>query len=64
MTIHKTPLENWIKGKIGLRPHERLTREALTDYQVNRLRETLDYVMGTQPFLSATVGRLFFGRDR
>lgn len=50
MTLKKTPLENWIKGKIGFRPQESLTREALTDYQVDRLRKTLDYVKEHSPF--------------
>jgi phenylacetate-coenzyme A ligase PaaK-like adenylate-forming protein len=50
MTLPKTPLEEWIKGKIGLEPHDRLTREALADYQLTRLRWTLKYVQDHSPF--------------
>lgn len=50
MTLNKTPLENWIKGKIGIRPHEGLTREALAEYQRDQLRQTLDYVREHSPF--------------
>jgi phenylacetate-CoA ligase len=50
MTLNKTPLENWIKGKIGLSPQEGLTREILTDYQMDQLRKTLDYAREKSPF--------------
>jgi phenylacetate-CoA ligase len=48
--LNTTPLESWIKGKIGLRPQEGLTREALTNYQMDRLQKTLDYVQECSPF--------------
>ncbi len=44
MTLNKTSLENRIKGKIGVRPHEGLTRQALADDQTSRLQQTLNYV--------------------
>jgi phenylacetate-CoA ligase len=50
MTLKKTPIENWIKGKIGLESQEGLTREALKDYQMDRLRKTLGYVQECSPF--------------
>jgi phenylacetate-CoA ligase len=50
MTTPVTPLENWIKRKIGLQETHRLTREALDRYQVRKLQETLDYARGHSPF--------------
>jgi phenylacetate-CoA ligase len=45
-----TPLENWIKRKIGLEQADRLTREALSHYQVRKLQETLAYARSHSPF--------------
>ncbi|MDA8220627.1 DVU_1553 family AMP-dependent CoA ligase [Desulfosporosinus sp.] len=38
--MDKTPLDDWIGRKIGLQPGD-LSREAIEDYQLNRLRETM-----------------------
>ncbi|WP_246559398.1 DVU_1553 family AMP-dependent CoA ligase [Citrifermentans pelophilum] len=45
-----TPLEPWIKGKIGLRQHEPLTNERLKRYQLQRLQETIAYARCQSPF--------------
>jgi phenylacetate-CoA ligase len=50
MTVPRTPLEAWVKAKIGVPDHEEMTRRALTTYQVERLRMTLDYVKRCSPF--------------
>lgn len=49
-SVPLTPLEGWIKGKVGLQAHDRLTRETLTRYQLVKIRETLDYVRANSPF--------------
>jgi phenylacetate-coenzyme A ligase PaaK-like adenylate-forming protein len=46
----RTPLNDWIKSKIGLPVHRELTRKALFAYQLERLRIILDYVMCCSPF--------------
>ena len=38
--MEKTPLENWIAHKIGIRP-EGLTREAIEQYQIVRIQQTI-----------------------
>ena len=48
MTV--TPLEPWIKSRIGIPASEPLTREALESYQLDRLRETLQYARRQSPF--------------
>jgi phenylacetate-CoA ligase len=50
MTTPVSPLENWIKGKVGLEETDRLTREALGRYQVWKLKETLGYARDHSPF--------------
>jgi phenylacetate-coenzyme A ligase PaaK-like adenylate-forming protein len=45
--IALTPLEPWIARKIGVSD---LTRAALSDYQLQKVRETLDLIRGTSPF--------------
>jgi phenylacetate-coenzyme A ligase PaaK-like adenylate-forming protein len=45
-----TPLENWIKRKIGLHETNRLTRKALDRYQWLKLKETLGYALTNSPF--------------
>jgi phenylacetate-CoA ligase len=49
-SVPLTPLEGWIKGKVGLQAHDRLTRETITRYQLVKIRETLDYVRANSPF--------------
>jgi phenylacetate-coenzyme A ligase PaaK-like adenylate-forming protein len=55
-----TPLEPWIKAKIGLPAQEPLTRSALERYQLAKLRETVAYARQHSPFyrtlLQATHG--------
>ncbi|MFZ1986676.1 MAG: DVU_1553 family AMP-dependent CoA ligase [Desulfatitalea sp.] len=50
MTHSRTPLEAWVKAKIGLPAHRDLTRQILTKYQLEKLRSTLDYVKCRSPF--------------
>ena len=57
MTARRTPLEAWVKAKIGLQAHQVLTPEALTGYQLEKLQATLDYVKRHSPFYR----RLFAG---
>lgn len=45
-----TPLEPWIAARIGLPPGERLTRAALEQSQLTRLKETFEYVREHSPF--------------
>jgi phenylacetate-CoA ligase len=49
-TYAPTPLDAWVKAKIGLPVHRVLTRQALSIYQLERLRITLDYVKRCSPF--------------
>jgi phenylacetate-coenzyme A ligase PaaK-like adenylate-forming protein len=53
MTTPITPLENWIKRKIGLREADRLTGQNLGQYQLRRLQETLAYARSHSPFYRA-----------
>lgn len=46
--MRRTPLESWIKRKIGRT--EPLTRELLSRYQQQKLRETVEYVLTNSPF--------------
>jgi phenylacetate-coenzyme A ligase PaaK-like adenylate-forming protein len=45
-----TPLESWIKDKIGLQAAEPLTRRALEAYQLGKLRETITHARQNSPF--------------
>jgi len=45
-----TPLEPWIQSKIGLPPGTPLTRTSLNDYQLDRLRETVEHARSRSPF--------------
>jgi phenylacetate-coenzyme A ligase PaaK-like adenylate-forming protein len=45
-----TPLEPWIHAKIGLPPAMPLTRTALRDYQLGRLRATVEHAHSHSPF--------------
>ena len=40
----QTPLEEWVKTRIGLQIGQNLTRQVLTAYQMQKLRHILDYV--------------------
>jgi phenylacetate-coenzyme A ligase PaaK-like adenylate-forming protein len=53
-----TPLENWIKRKIGLQETERLTRQALSQYQLRRIRETVAFARSHSPFYRTLLGPL------
>lgn len=46
----RTPLEAWVRAKIGLPDEREMTPRALADYQLERLRGTLDYVKSNSPF--------------
>ncbi|NVO00499.1 MAG: AMP-binding protein [Geobacteraceae bacterium] len=45
-----TPLEPWIQTKIGLLPGAPLTRAALSSYQLERLRATIEHARRQSPF--------------
>ena len=45
-----TPLEPWIGSKIGLTPGTPLTMASLRDYQLARLRATIDHSSSHSPF--------------
>ncbi len=49
-TCAQTPLEDWVKSKIGLPAHQELTRQLLATYQLERLQMTVDYVKRRCPF--------------
>lgn len=49
-TYAQTPLDAWVKSRIGLPDQRELTRQALAAYQLERLRITLDYAMRHSPF--------------
>ncbi len=54
--MRKTPLESWIADKIvGCGGY--LTESHIRDYQLERLRETLDYVTEKSPFYRRSLGR-------
>jgi phenylacetate-CoA ligase len=46
----RSALDLWIRTKIGLASHEPLSRQALTYYQLEKLRGTLDYVKRCSSF--------------
>lgn len=48
--MQKTPLEKWIKTKIGSSATGRMLREELNRYQLGKLRETIDYARSFSPF--------------
>jgi len=53
-----TPLEPWIRRKIGLPATEHLNRPALEEYQLRRLRETVGYAICHSPFYRDRLGGL------
>ena len=48
--MQPTPLEAWVKAKIGLPHAQQLTSRVLMDYQLEMLRGTLEYVKRNSPF--------------
>lgn len=52
--MRKTPLESWIAEKIVSRGP--LTENAIRQYQLDRLRETLEYVSEKSPFYRTKLG--------
>ena len=56
--MRRTPLENWIKRKIGLQETDSLSRQALSLYQLGKLQETLAYARGHSPFYRTLLGPL------
>jgi phenylacetate-CoA ligase len=50
MKIPRTPLENWIREKIGLSPTDGLAREDIERYQLRKMRETISYLKERSPF--------------
>ncbi len=50
MKMSPTALEAWVKTKIGLPAHGNLTGKLLAAYQLEKLRNILDYVKGRSPF--------------
>lgn len=49
-TVPITPLENWIRRKIGLDRGLALTRSAIDQYQLQALNRTLDHARQNSPF--------------
>ncbi|RYD01610.1 hypothetical protein N752_28965 [Desulforamulus aquiferis] len=47
--MEKTPLQNWIAGRLGV-SEASLTRESLIDYQLKKLRETLDLAINRSTY--------------
>ena len=48
--MQRTPLDAWVKAKIGLTDPQQLTLRAVADYQLEKLRGTLEYVKNNSPF--------------
>ena len=53
-----TPLEGWIRGKIGLDPQRPLTRQALKRHQLGALNRTIAHVRRRSPFYQAHLAGL------
>ena len=45
-----TPLERWIKGRIGLAPRSAFTRDDIRRFQLEKLRQILPYAARRSPF--------------
>ena len=45
-----TPLDRWIRDRIGHEPQRHFTREKLRGYQLEKLRQTLAYVVRHSPY--------------
>lgn len=50
MNLTRSPMDAWIKAKIGLPIHQDLTPRILAAHQLEKLRATLDYVKRCSPF--------------
>ena len=48
--VPRTPLDAWVKTKVGLAAHQELTRGALASYQLEKLISVLEYVKRCSPF--------------
>jgi len=59
--MRKTPLENWIADKIGQRSNG-LAENDIRQYQLERLQETIEYVVLKSPFYSRRL-RGFSAKD-
>lgn len=53
-----TPLDDWIKNKIGLSVNKYMTASALVHYQVQRLKRVIKYARRNSPFYRERLGRL------
>ena len=53
-----TPLDDWVKTKIGLNPHEEMTSHELTLYQTGRLQKVMNYARGNCPFYHDRLGAM------
>jgi phenylacetate-CoA ligase len=56
--LRKTPLEGWIRRRIGLQPGAAFTRQALLRHQLAAIRESLTHAAASSPFYR----RRFAGR--
>jgi phenylacetate-coenzyme A ligase PaaK-like adenylate-forming protein len=48
--LRTTPLDRWIKDRIGLSPERRLTRDEVSRYQLKKLGHVLAYASRRSPF--------------
>jgi phenylacetate-CoA ligase len=48
--VPRTPLDTWVKAKVGLPAHQELTRGVLVSYQLEKLISVLEYVKRCSPF--------------
>jgi len=48
--LRVTPLERWIKGRIGLEPRSTFTRDDVRRFQLEKLRQILAYATRRSPF--------------
>ncbi len=53
-----TPLDNWIKGKIGLSREKSMTTSVLAHYQLHRLKRVIMYARRNSPFYRDRLGGL------
>lgn len=58
MSCPKTPLENWLRLRMGIDADQRLTRDRLRCYQLDRLNHTLAHAAENSPYYR----RLWGGR--
>ena len=53
-----TPLDGWVKTKIGLKPYEDMTSDDLILYQTKQLERVIRYARGNCPFYHDRLGKL------